>query len=964
MKSGYHKLKTACCVAVLTLGLAACSGGHSDADLDAAAAEAREEANAAAAEAARLAAVAAELKKQQAIDEAKRLAAEAVAAAEKMARATAQKDVIAKAIADAKAAVAMVKLNASDADITAATEAIEAITTAIEAADAVDDRSMYSAQVTLLNDSLAAATDFVQQDRDAKTMALAEEQKLAIAGAITDAEKAIALVNVDGATDAEIEAAAMAAGAAVQAAREAITDADADADAGGVVDDTSMYTTQVDGLEASLGTATVMARSAYQSGVIMAALQTANDAVDAVDLDATPDEILDATTAVQAARDAIDKAVDVVDTSMYATKVAGLETSLTKATELVHQDRAAKRMARADDQKDVIADAIADAKAAVARVVDGVDDGVIIAAEKAIADAEAAIATADAVDDTSKDTATATVNDLASGLVATKIAVLTNRAAQVAIETQIASQRTMATDAVDAAKMAADNAEMAAYDAETARTNIATMQTNENSGMHAKAARESADTAMDAYMDAKAASEAADEAATVVAAVEARVDAKGAEKIAEEQEMMAGVAGVSAEEAVANELLIVGTMKTVGDTTIDAAVVEKNSVTTGSGTTLQTETTGLIETETPTAIGEAIIGIPYAADPATSYEQAAEERPDLEIGKTLDSSDDMTRLMLVTHYAGTQMVRVFKEGTGGTLKSKKANHIGITDGDETTDVPLRSAGMFYSAGTGGGDLVAANEIAEAAVPVEVFWYPEPGFMVTDDDDGVRYVTLTTASTDATGTTTYTYAIGADITAINLPDGDDENGDPDQGQVFSAIPAEVAYQHIEFGVWAGLGEASSSGTQQIADLGIGFLQNHDDSGMTGADMPNVGKATYNGNWVAAVRKAHTVAGDGSVSLEYGAATVRADFEEATIEATLTGLATLDGSIDGSMFSGKTATVPGSSQHGLTSGGSFTGSFSGGFYGERGAEAGGIFDFDGKTAGEFLGAFGGAKEKPDG
>ena len=30
MMSGYHKLKTACCVAVLTLGLAACGGGGSD----------------------------------------------------------------------------------------------------------------------------------------------------------------------------------------------------------------------------------------------------------------------------------------------------------------------------------------------------------------------------------------------------------------------------------------------------------------------------------------------------------------------------------------------------------------------------------------------------------------------------------------------------------------------------------------------------------------------------------------------------------------------------------------------------------------------------------------------------------------------------------------------------------------------------------------------------------------------
>ena len=37
---------------------------------------------------------------------------------------------------------------------------------------------------------------------------------------------------------------------------------------------------------------------------------------------------------------------------------------------------------------------------------------------------------------------------------------------------------------------------------------------------------------------------------------------------------------------------------------------------------------------------------------------------DLTIGRTLDTSDDMARLMLVTHYAGTKMVRVYNPGTG------------------------------------------------------------------------------------------------------------------------------------------------------------------------------------------------------------------------------------------------------------------------------------------------------------
>ena len=73
-----------------------------------------------------------------------------------------------------------------------------------------------------------------------------------------------------------------------------------------------------------------------------------------------------------------------------------------------------------------------------------------------------------------------------------------------------------------------------------------------------------------------------------------------------------------------------------------------------------------------------------------------------------------------------------------------------------------------------------------------------------------------------------------------------------------------------------------------------------------------------------------------------------------------MAILEGSIDGSMFSGTKATV-GANAHGLTSGGKFSGSFDGGFYGAKAAEAGAIFDFDSTNGGSFRGAFGGAKEE---
>ena len=44
------------------------------------------------------------------------------------------------------------------------------------------------------------------------------------------------------------------------------------------------------------------------------------------------------------------------------------------------------------------------------------------------------------------------------------------------------------------------------------------------------------------------------------------------------------------------------------------------------------------------------------------------------------------------------------------------------------------------------------------------------------------------------------------------------------EVTAKIPEATDYQHIHFGVWAGLGKAAKGGDQDIADLGIGFVQN--------------------------------------------------------------------------------------------------------------------------------------------
>ena len=183
----------------------------------------------------------------------------------------------------------------------------------------------------------------------------------------------------------------------------------------------------------------------------------------------------------------------------------------------------------------------------------------------------------------------------------------------------------------------------------------------------------------------------------------------------------------------------------------------------------------------------------------------------------------------------------------------------------------------------------------------------------------------------------------------------------QMEVNASIPEATDYRHIHFGAWAALGDAKKNGTHAPADLGIGFVQSIGD-GLTGADMPNNGGATYDGSWVANVQKADPD-GDGSILLTSGDAALEADFTKATIKATLMGLATLEGAIDTNTFSGTKATAMAGDPHGLDSDGKFTGSFSGGFYGTKAAEAGGVFDFasddddDGANeGGAFRGAFG--------
>ena len=444
MMSGYHKLKTACCVAVLTLGLAACGGGgNSDADLKAAADRARMEAEAAAA----AAAAAAEAEKQAAVaaaEEAARLAAEA---AEKMARATVQKNAIAAAIMAAQTAFDAVVLGASDAEIADADTKLQAAKDAITAAVDVDDTSMYTETVNGIESSLGTAKALVQQDRAAKKMARAEMQKSAIMTTTGAAEVAVALV-VAGASNDVIAAAE----AAVQVARDAIA-------AAVDVDDTSTYTETVDGIASSLTMAkgTVLAgrlqdRIDLQKGAIDTKIGEARSALAKVVLGASNMDISDAEMAVQAARDAIAAAVDVDDTSMYSAMVNGIESSLGTAETLVIADRASKKAGRAATQQTDIMAKITAAETALDAVDIEATNMEISDARDAVQAARDAIEAAVDIDDVT--TYTVQINAIAGRLDTAEVAALSYRAIQQGDAIDLA-----VSDAQDAVEMVGPDAD-------------------------------------------------------------------------------------------------------------------------------------------------------------------------------------------------------------------------------------------------------------------------------------------------------------------------------------------------------------------------------------------------------------------------------------------------------------------------------------------------------------------------
>ena len=170
--------------------------------------------------------------------------------------------------------------------------------------------------------------------------------------------------------------------------------------------------------------------------------------------------------------------------------------------------------------------------------------------------------------------------------------------------TDLENAQAAAKAAADAAKTASDSAAMEASGAADATMNLATMQTKAMAGDQAAMAKTHADAAMTAYMAAKAASDAAAAAEDAPTAIRAQIDAEAAQGDAEAAAMKASEYSEMAMASAMGELMIDGTMKSVGDTSVDA-MAGASSVSMGSGDDRRTVVTGLIESMNPKTDGAA-----------------------------------------------------------------------------------------------------------------------------------------------------------------------------------------------------------------------------------------------------------------------------------------------------------------------------------------------------------------------
>ena len=417
--------------------------------------------------------------------------------------------------------------------------------------------------------------------------------------------------------------------------------------------------------------------------------------------------------------------------------------------------------------------------------------------------------------------------------------------------TELEAAQKGAADAATAAGGFATAAETDAATAADAAMGRALFQTTPSSDAHATNAKVHAGLARTAADDAQTAADKAAATTTITVAVRAQGEAEIARDSAETHRgHVTGFHGdavaVAAMEVFVGEDADGNPTYSVGGTTINAAAGAHTETVNDQKTV-----TGLMEGMNPMHAGAFVRGVTGAVDDDQTLDvdeaaapMASVARMDLTIGKTIDSADDTARLMLVTYYTGSKTVNVLAIDPSGDAVVGGANAdvttttlgriqiAGATTPEDATDDEfsnLKSVGMYYAVGDD-ATLEAAPDgdaLAEGTMPQEVFSYvstaDDPDTPDTDETV-VTYVVLHATRT-LTGDDTATYWYRPVGTTVAV--------DGEQVAVTATLPEVTAYKHINFGVWAGLGEAAKDGKQAIADLGVGFVDSIGD-GMTADD----------------------------------------------------------------------------------------------------------------------------------
>ena len=367
--------------------------------------------------------------------------------------------------------------------------------------------------------------------------------------------------------------------------------------------------------------------------------------------------------------------------------------------------------------------------------------------------------------------------------------------------TDLETTQADAAAAAAAAMTASDNAAASAMSAMEATATLATLQTGADSNADEMGGNESAYAAHKAAMDAAAAASDAATASAAAAAATTGTEAEAAKRMAldaqdaaEAAEATAATMSMAAIEAAMTELHIDGTVKTVGESSLDASMGELRTKTAGGGlmiTGTQLANPDLDALTTRTTAAED--GVAFAqrdadATPPTTvdtpYKQAIKEGT-ITIGKVVDTSDDMARLTIITARQGKKTVRVFTDGPVAEVQYVVG---AATAATETTPEaggalaegagPAQSIGLYYEATPPDGDttnaLDAMDEVTVTkAKGVEVF---ELG---ADSEGNPVYARIVLTETRPGSTTPVNYYRRVDIIAdAGMTDGPDENGDPD------------------------------------------------------------------------------------------------------------------------------------------------------------------------------------------